>query len=115
VTTTDPLDEPFLPVLGDLYWISTLILWSGDRKPTRPVVVVEVPPDGLGRIAVVTRTSDTARKGVPHEPMPELGLQKPGVFADYGSTEAVLWTPRNVRRLGVLQSDILAKVKERFG
>jgi mRNA-degrading endonuclease toxin of MazEF toxin-antitoxin module len=109
------LDEPFMPVVGDLYWVNTQILWSGDRKPTRPVVVVETPAEDLGRIAVVTRTTDTTRKGVPHDPVPELGLHRPGVFADFGSTESVLWTLRNVRRLGVLASDVLAKVMERFG
>ncbi len=109
------LDDPFVPLVGELYWVNTQILWSGDREPTRPLVVIEVPSEGLGRIAVVTRTSDTTRKGVSHDPVPELGLNRPGVFADFGSTESVLWTPRNVRRLGVLESEILAKVMERFG
>jgi hypothetical protein len=104
VNVADPRDQPFLPVLGDLYWVSTIILWSGDRKPTRPVVVIEVPPDLFGRIAVVTRTTDTTRKGVTHDPMPEIGLGKSGVFADYASTEAMLWTPRNVQRLVARQS-----------
>ncbi|HEY7873839.1 MAG TPA: hypothetical protein VIG64_01835 [Actinomycetota bacterium] len=110
-----PLDEPFMPAVGDLYWLNTQILWSGDRKPTRPVVVIETPAEEPGRIAVVTRTTDTTRKGVPHDPVPELGLRRPGVFADFASTESLLWTLRNVRRLGVLASDVLAKVMERFG
>jgi hypothetical protein len=114
VKPLDPLDQPFLPVLGDLYWVSTVILWSGDKKPTRPVVVIEVPSDLFGRIALVTRTSDTTRKGVAHDPMPEIGLAKPGVFADYASTEAILWTPRNVQRLGALPAPVLANVLDRF-
>jgi hypothetical protein len=114
VNVADPLDQPFLPVLGDLYWVSTVILWSGDRKPTRPVVIIEVPSDLFGRIAVVTRTTDTTRKGVAHDPMPEIGLDKPGVFADYTSTEALLWTPRNVQRLAALPAPMLANVLDRF-
>ena len=35
-----PEDIPFLPVAGELYWVRTVILWSGDNKPTRPVVVI---------------------------------------------------------------------------
>lgn len=115
MTESDPLGEPFIPIVGDLYWVTTRIFWSGDRKPTRPVVVIEVPSDGLGRIAVVTRTTDLARKGIPHDPVPELGLNRPGVFADFGSTEALLWTPRNVCRLGSLANDVLTKIMERFG
>jgi mRNA-degrading endonuclease toxin of MazEF toxin-antitoxin module len=115
VIPIDPLDEPFLPEIGDLCWANSEIFWSGDKKPTRPVVVIETPADGLGRIAVVKRTTDTTRKGVPHDPMPEVGLNKPGVFADFTSTEALLWTPRNVRRLGKLSEEVLAKILERFG
>jgi hypothetical protein len=114
VTVANPLDQPFLPVQGDLYWVRTIILWSGDRKPTRPVVVIEVPSDLFGRIAVVTRTTDTTRKGVAHDPVPEIGLAKPGVFADYASTEATLWTPRNVQRLGALPAPVFANVVDRF-
>jgi hypothetical protein len=46
VNPLDPLDQPFLPVLG-LFWVSTVILWSGDKKPTRPVVIIDVPPTCL--------------------------------------------------------------------
>lgn len=59
----DPADEPFLPTEDELYWVRTVILWGGDRKPTRPVVVIEEPSAATARITVVTRTSDTSRKG----------------------------------------------------
>lgn len=111
----DPQDTPFLPVEGELYWVQTIILWSGDRKPTRPVVVIEVPKTIRGRVQVVTRTTDMSRLGVRHEAMPAAGLTKCGVFADLGSTEATLWTPRNALNLGVLPSPVFCRVRERFG
>jgi hypothetical protein len=110
-----PEDTPFLPGEGELYWVQTIILWSGDRKPTRPVVVIEAPMTSLGRIQVVTRTTDVSRRGVRHEAMPEAGLTKCGVFADLGSTEATLWTPRNARKLGSLPPSVFCKVQEWFG
>jgi hypothetical protein len=115
VILRDPSNEPFLPMEGELYWISTVILWGGDRKPTRPVVVIEAPPSRLARIAVVTRTTDTMRKGVPHRPIPEIGLTRPGVFADLRSAEKVLWTPRNACKLGVLPQEVFNDVMRRFG
>jgi mRNA-degrading endonuclease toxin of MazEF toxin-antitoxin module len=115
VNLDDPADEPFLPVEGELYWVSTKIFWGGDSKPTRQVVVIEAPSDRITRIAVVTRTTDTSRKGVLHQPMPEIGLTKPGVFADLRSTEKMLWTPRNARRLGTLAEDVFNEVMRRFG
>jgi len=115
VSIADPLDEPFLPTIGDLYWVQTIILWSGDKKSRRPVVVIEAPRDRFGRVFMVTRTSDTTRKGVPHEAMPGIGLSKPGVFVRFASAEASLWTPRNVQRLAPLPADVLAKVMGRFG
>jgi hypothetical protein len=115
VNLHDPADEPFLPIEGELYWVRTMIFWGGDRKPTRPVVAIEAPSGGMTRIAVVTRTTDTSRKGVLHQPMPEIGLTKPGVFADLRSTERILWTPRNARRLGILAEDVFNEVMRRFG
>src|SRR5437762_1175659 len=115
VITVDPLDEPFRPVPGDLYWVNTIITWSGDRKPTRPAVVIEAPVQGIGRIMMVSRTSDTTRKGVHHDAMPEIGLNKPGVFRTLTSTEASLWTPRNVQRLGALPADVFNEIMKRYG
>jgi hypothetical protein len=111
----DPLDEPFRPEVGGLYWVDTVIIWSGDRKPSRPVVVLEVPPRGIGRILMVTRTSDVARTGVYHEAMPEIGLNKPGVFGNLASAEASLWTRRNVEYLGALPSATFDKIMSRYG
>ena len=115
MTLHDPADGPFLPVEGELYWVSTAILWGGDRKSTRPVVVIEASSGRVTRIVVVTRTTDTRRKGVPHQPMPEIGLTRPGVFADLRSAERMLWTPRNTCRLGALPQDVFNDVMRRFG
>jgi hypothetical protein len=85
-----------------------------DPKEWRPVVVIERPAGLVGRVHVVTRTTDTTRKGVDHPPMPALGLQSPGVFWRYTSAEAVSWTPRNCRLLGMLDPVTLRQVLERF-
>lgn len=111
----DPLDRSFLPDVGDLYWVKSIIFWSGDRKPTRPVVVLESPPDRFGRILMVTRTSDTSRKGVFHDAMPEIGLTKPGVFRNLVSAAASVWTPRNVQHLGSLPAATFDKIMDRLG
>jgi mRNA-degrading endonuclease toxin of MazEF toxin-antitoxin module len=115
VMLADPEDVPFLPVEAELYWVRTVILWSADKKPTRPVVVIEAPATSLGRVLVVTRTTNIKRRGVHHEAMPEVGLTSCGILADFGSAEATLWTPRNARRLGILPSPVFSRVLERFG
>jgi hypothetical protein len=76
--------------------------------------VIEAPAITHARIQMVTRTTDIARKGVPHDPMPEIGLNRPGVFADLASTEASLWTPRNVTHLGTLPPEVFALIEDRF-
>lgn len=81
------------------------------------MVVIERPAGLVGRVHVVTRTTDTTttRKGVDHPPMPALGLHAPGVFSRYSSAEAVSWTLRNCQLLGMLDSVTLRRVLARFG
>lgn len=110
----DPLDVPFLPVAGEIYRIRTIIVQPPDQHDTRPVVVVSSPRDLLGRVSFVCRTSDTSVKGIAHSRERRLSLSKDGVFDRLRSTEAQLWTPRNVARLGVLDAITLAEVVARF-
>lgn len=110
----NPLDVPFLPVTGEVYRICTVIVQPPDQHDTRPVVVVSSPRDLFGRVTFVSRTSDTSAKGIAHSRTRELNLTKDGVFDRLRSTEAQLWTPRNVTRLGVLDADTLAAVVGRF-
>ena len=68
------------PVRGGLYRVRTTLLSGTDPKPTRPVVVLALPPFGLPDVPVLTRTSDTSERGVFHPRNPALGLSKDGVF-----------------------------------
>ena len=107
-------DEPYLPEVGDLFLVSTVILDAIDIHPRRPAVVIEVPVVMSGRIYVVTRTRDMDRSGVPHAPFPEADLYEHGVFAYLRSTEAILWRRSNVTYLERLDEGTLNKVLEWF-
>lgn len=107
-------DDPFLPVVGDLYLARTLIFWSGDAHEKRPVMVVEVPAAGFGSIGVVTRTSDLSKPGIRHNRHTDLCLTRDGVFSRYGRVEQSSWTHRNVARLGRAEPEIVGAVLERF-
>jgi hypothetical protein len=100
--------------MGEVYRIQTIICQPPDKHDTRPVVVVASPLALTGRISMVTRTSRTDSAGVAHARSKELGLSLDGVFSRLRSVEAQLWTPRNVTRLGVLESAVFAAVVERF-
>lgn len=114
VLKPDPLDVAYLPLVGEVYIIRTVIVQPPDKHDTRPVVVVASPANLLGRISLVCRTTDTSAKGVSHARNRHLGLNKDGVFCRLTSTEAQLWTPRNVTLLGSLEPENLAPVVDRF-
>ena len=110
----DPLDLPFLPSVGQVYLAVTIMFQPADKKARRPVVVVGAPLSLRGRVAVVARTSDTDEDGVAHAADLGLGLDKNGVFARLKSTEAQLWTPRNVLLRGLLPAAVLRDVIARW-
>jgi hypothetical protein len=114
VLKPDPLDIAYLPLVGQVYIIRTVLVQPPDKHDTRPVVVVASPATLLGRISLVCRTSDTSAKGVAHGRNPQLGLNKDGVFCRLTSTEAQLWTPRNVTLLGSLEPAHLVRIVDRF-
>lgn len=67
--------------VGDVFWLDTFACYGGNKKPTRPGVVVRAPNPPLftdARFAV--RTSRDEATGVAHGPSPELNLDRPGVF-----------------------------------
>lgn len=107
-------DAPFVPNVGELYWVCTEIMLLPDPKEWRPAVVVERSAGPFGRVHVVTRTTDTTRKGIEHQPVAALGLRHPGVFWRYSSAEARMWTPRNCRLMGMLDTVTLRRVMARF-
>lgn len=103
---------PFLPEVGEVYQIDTLIKFSSDPKAERPCVVVSVPTAAHQRIGIVCRTSDTDVEGVSHPADPELDMNLDGVFAGLDSVEQQLWTAANVRYLGRLPDPWLTAVLE---
>lgn len=103
---------PYLPEVGEVYQITALIQTSGDIKAERPCVVVAIPRAAHQRIGIVTRTSDTDMKGVPHPASLELDLNLDGVFAAYSSVEQQLWRSANVRYRGRLPEPWLSEVLE---
>ena len=104
--------EPYLPDVGEVYQILTLIKFSFDPKAERPCVVVGVPAAAHQRITIVCRTSDTDVQGVSHPADPDLEMNLNGVFAGLDSVEQQLWTSANVRYLGRLGDPWLTAVLE---
>ena len=107
---------PFLPKVGELYLVSTMIYSFGhDPAADRRSVVITVPPEPESRspIQIVTRTSK-AVPGVRHPADRLLSCDLDGVFSDLVSVEQQLWRPENVALLGVLPDPYLADVLGRF-
>lgn len=109
-------DEPYLPSVGEVYWVYSTIIHPKDKKNDRPVLVVEVPVTLSGRITIVTRTSNEERTpGFPSPIDATLGLNKPGAWGYLRSAEANLWTPSMVQYLGVVELSVLLGVRKVFG
>lgn len=64
-----PYGPPYLPVVGELYLVRTLLYSSSDPAPARRAVVVGVPTVSTptARVRLVTRTSDKRVAGVQHD------------------------------------------------
>lgn len=108
--------EPFLPKVGELYLVSTMIYSFGnDPAADRPAVVINVPPELASHspIQLVTRTSKHV-PGVSHPADRSLQCDRDGVFSDLVSVERQLWRPQNVQCLGLLPEPFLSAVLSRF-
>jgi hypothetical protein len=105
--------DPFLPQIGELYLVTTII-YGHDPAADRPAVVLTVTAQPTHTpIQLVTRTSKRV-PGVPHPADTSLKCDRDGVFSDLVSVERQLWTPQNVEYLGVLPEPFLSAVVERF-
>jgi hypothetical protein len=107
---------PFLPEVGQLYRVNTIIYTFGhDPAAERPAVVIGVPMSTIKHtpIQLVTRSSKTV-PGVEHPADISLGCDRDGVFSDLVSVEQKLWRPENVVCLGVLPEPFLSRVLRRF-
>lgn len=110
------LGEPFLPQIGELYLVETIIYTLGtDPAADRPAVVITVPPGLASKspIQLVSRTSQSVA-GVAHPADFSVGCNRNGVFSDLVSVEQQLWRPGNVLRLGVLPEPYISRVLDRF-
>lgn len=108
--------EPFLPTVGELYRVTTIIYTFGhDPAADRPAVVLCAPPPEVPHspIQLVTRTSKRV-PGIAHPADMSLKCDRDGVFSDLVSVEKQLWTPQNVEYLGVLPEPYLSAVLRRF-
>lgn len=108
-----PPGPPFVPVVGGLYRVMSLLYSSSDPAPARPVVVVEVPARSTptARIRVVTRSSH-AVEGVAHPADLALELDRNGVFSTLGLVLASSWRSGAVLHLGDLPEPYLSRVIE---
>jgi mRNA-degrading endonuclease toxin of MazEF toxin-antitoxin module len=107
---------PYLPGVGEVYWVDSSIIHPDDRRPDRPVLVVQVPASVNGRLTIVVRTSTQDRApGIASPEDPELGLDQPGAWSYLRSVEAYLWTPSVVEFRGTVDLAVLRAVREEFG
>jgi len=71
------------PRVGDVYWVDTDACYGGNKKPTRPVVVVRAPNEPLLTDAIVMTRTSMDQIGAPHVKHPAdiaLGLDRNGLF-----------------------------------
>jgi len=105
---------PYLPIVGELYLVRTLLYSSTDPAPARRAAVVGVPSilTPATRIRLVTRTSDLKVPGVQHEQDLALGCDLDGVFSDPVSCLASSWRPGDVKLLGPLPQVVLDRLTD---
>jgi len=104
-----------LPTFGEVYKVAGHIQNPRDKKPNRRALVVGVPGGVDGRIRLVTRTTDTYRKGVPSPKNRAMGFDREGVWGHYRSVDARLWVPPDVVYVGVLDSLTVQKICDFYG
>lgn len=108
-----PPGPPYLPLVGEIYWVMSLLYSPSDPAPARPAVVVFVPAVATptARIRIVTRTSETV-PGIAHPRDLANGLSYDGTFSELGSVLASSWRSGNVRPAGTLVEPFLGRVME---
>ena len=105
-----PRSEPFLPVVGEVYLVNSLLYSASDPAAGRPAVVVEVPEPTFRPIRIVTRTHRSAVRGVPHAVDLALGLEMEGVWSDLTSVDKAKWRSPDVVRRGILPEAVFAQI-----
>jgi mRNA-degrading endonuclease toxin of MazEF toxin-antitoxin module len=114
VASTAAPGPAFLPAVGDMYWVDTLLYTPADKAHRRPAVVLEVPEPAHSPIRIATRTTDLEVRGVRHAAQPQWGLED-GVFSDLNHVKKDEWCSPRVTPIGALDGDTMNAVRERFG
>jgi len=111
-----PAGRPFVPKVGELYLVRTLLYSSADKAAARRAAVCSVPDviAVASRIQLVTRTSDTTVPGVKHERGLSVSCDRPGVFSNLVSCLASSWRSGDVKLLGVLPAQLVDELLARF-
>ena len=94
-------DEPYVPEVRRLYWLSSVLLDAFDPEPERPAVVLVISQRPGGEIFVGLRSS-SERNGTSHDKQPGVGLTKEGFFSRGRPISPDLWTPNNARSIDLL-------------
>ncbi len=71
------------PRVGDIYWVDTEACYGGNKKPTRPVVIVRAPNEPLLTDAIVITRTSMDQISAPHVKHPAdlaLGLERAGLY-----------------------------------
>lgn len=97
---------------GAVWWVQSWVLSGPDKKPDRPVVLVQSERYGLGFVVAWARTSDTDAPGIltPKDVVP--GLNSKGVVSPRFQHQIELSRLREPfgRFLGVLPEPYLSQV-----
>jgi hypothetical protein len=97
----DGFDEPYVPDLRRLYWVTQPLLDADDPKPKRPVVVIAVPQDVYGVVTFAVRSS-TEKNGQFDPKHPDHGLSLSGWFSRFRTRSCLLWTPEHAQSVEFL-------------
>lgn len=113
VAPTGPPSPPFIPAVGEVYWVDTLLYTASDPAPRRPAVVVDVPEPAHSPIRIATRTTNLEVRGVPHPAQPQWGLGE-GVFSDLNLVTKNEWCSPRVTLIGSLDNETMDSIRDRF-
>jgi len=107
---------PLIANSREVYWVPRELMDPTDKKPGRPVVVIEEATGPAGRLRVVSRTRYLPRGGVVSPPEPDRcpRLEDEGRFTDEYTIDVAQFTDPPVRYLGLIGWDVFDNVCAEF-
>jgi hypothetical protein len=103
-----------LPTRGQVFKVLGAIQDPVDKKYDRRAVVVRVPRDVNGRITIITRTTNTKRRGV-YSPIDlSNDLDEEGVWGYYRTVDARLWVKPDVKYIFTLPPNVVDEICAKF-